>query len=97
VELNQCRLGAERREVDLQWAELQAKREAESKTFSERLAALVDRQKVRPHLPWALVDPNIDCKVGSRLNASLSDCSIGASRPGLDLCSCTAEVFRKFH
>jgi hypothetical protein len=42
-ELNQRRLRAERREDDRQWAELQAKREAESKTLGGRLASILDR------------------------------------------------------
>ena len=42
-ELNRRRLRAEQREDDRQWAELQAKRAAESNTLSGRLAALLDR------------------------------------------------------
>jgi hypothetical protein len=45
-ELNQRRLRKERRDEDRQRADLQAKREAESKTPSGRLTAILDRFRI---------------------------------------------------
>ena len=53
-ELNQRRLRAEQREEDREWAEIQAKHEAESKSFGDRLGSILDRKNAGSSI-WVFV------------------------------------------